>query len=72
MVLVGKAQESARNAPFLQNVEQHESFGDGQPVIQLIMHDEVRGCPLADIVQRIELVVVGPVGPQGAVELCPG
>ncbi len=68
VVLVGEVEEPAGHAPGLQQVEEQDALADGQPEVQVAVHDEVRRRPAVDEEQRVP-VVVGRAGPEpGLVE----
>ena len=69
MILIGEIQKLTRHAPFLQDVKEHNAFGFGKTVVEGVMNDEVRSCPVFDVIDGIPALVVITVVPEGAVEL---
>ena len=72
MVLIGKHHQPARHPPGLQDVEGGEPLGDGEAVVQLAVHDELRRGPLAREARGVPLLVALAVLPEGAAEVVDG
>lgn len=69
MVLVRKAQEFARNAHRLQDIEWCQTLCNRQPIIQFIVDDQVRGSPLLQMSSWIPFCVSFSVVPECATEV---
>ena len=69
MVLIREAQELARHPSPLQNVEQHDAFRFWQTVIEGVVDNKLRCCPVEDMVGWIPSLVVLTIIPESAIEL---
>lgn len=71
VVLIWKAQEAARDTPFLKNVEKAESFSLRQAEVVGVVNDQSGGAELQDALRRrrIPATVVLPSVPECAVKL---
>ena len=67
MRLIGEMQEPTRDAERLQHVEVLQALGDGHAVVAVVVRDEVRGAEVSRVRQRVPLLVLVAVGPDGAV-----
>lgn len=72
MILIREGQEATVHATSLQDIEWRQALRDGQPVIQLIMDDEVWRPPLFDVLRRIPLRVCGVRVAELAAEIVDG
>lgn len=72
MVLIREVQQTARNTPFLKNVEKSETIRDWETVVLGTVDKEHRGIELQDVLWGgwIPTTVVVPISPECAVELC--
>jgi hypothetical protein len=53
MILVWKHEELAWYTPSLQNIEQGETFGDGDTIVFFRLNDKLRSTPSAQMQARI-------------------
>lgn len=71
MIFIGEIQKPARYTTLLEDVEQGQSFGDGETVVLVAVDDELGGAELEDVFcgRRVPAEIVVSVIPDGAVEL---
>lgn len=71
MILIGEVEESAWYAALLEDVEEGETLGDGQTVVEVAVDDEHGGGPAHDVLggRWVPAFIVIADFPEGAVEL---
>src|ERR1700742_574816 len=57
VVFIRKTQESALDAPHLQDVERRQALGNGQAEVEIVVNDQHRGVPVFQKSRWIPLVV---------------
>lgn len=69
MVFIWEVQEATRHTTLLEDVEQQQTLRDGETEVQIVMDDEMGSCPVVDVVEWVEFLVVVAVVPDCTVEL---
>jgi hypothetical protein len=69
MIFVWEVQELARHAPRLQDIEEHDTFGLGETIVEGVVDYELRGGPVENVVDRIPALIILTVVPKSAIEL---
>lgn len=72
MILIREDQEATLDALDLQDVKRSQAFGDWEAVIQLVVDDQVGGCPVVQVPRGIPLLVLCSVLRQRPVEVMVG